>query len=149
MHATHDSKTRLARRFTSESHPQQDFVQEHPSTSAPRDCATNFNAGKQLPQMKGLLFTALMAGLCDHDIVLAMLNLQHGERYAYAYYLLLHIILIMGLNVHTLVYDINCIFKRYLANQEQKHGKSGETRPLVRTSQPALQPKCGRTSLTE
>lgn len=99
--------------------------------------------------MKGLLFTALMAGLCDHDIVLAMLNLQHGERYAYAYYLLLHIILIMGLNVYTVVYDINCIFKRYIANQEQKHGKSGETRSLVRASHPALHPKRDRTNLTE
>jgi hypothetical protein len=79
--------------------------------------------------MKGVLFTALMAGLCDHDIVHAMLNLQHGERYAYAYFLLFHIILVMGLTVHTVIYDVNCIFKRYIANQERKHGETGETCP--------------------
>jgi hypothetical protein len=110
---------------------QQEFVAVHHAPRTPRECATNFDAGKELPDIKGLRFTALMAGLCEHDIVLAMLNLQHGERYAYAYRLLLHIIEALGLDIDTAIYDVNCIFKRYLANQEKKHGRSGEPPTLV------------------
>ena len=100
-------------------------MEKHHATNTPRDCATSFGAEKNLPEMKGLRFTALMAGLCEHDVVLAMLNLQHGERYAYAYRLLMYICETLGLDIHTLIYDVNCIFKKYLANQERKHGESG------------------------
>jgi hypothetical protein len=101
-------------------------VKQHPPKSAKRECAANFDVEKNLPQMKGLKFTALMAGLCEHDIVHSMLNLQHGERYAYGYRMLLNVIKDQGLNVRKFIYDVVCIFKLYATNQAESDGNSGK-----------------------